>query len=228
MGSADLELILEEAWGPDPGSPPEGQRHVADVLTDVLAALSAARVEYVLGGTMAYGLYARARYTTEIEIIVPPGAVEIVEWVYAGLGLQLTRREDRRLSFMDLDARVELGVIVATALPEELALKDVAVHTIFGVVTLAAKPEYLVWLYACCSGDRAFADAATLAAEWPVDAVLLRGLLESAGDEEALVQVERILAAGERGRNSSYSKSVEARLKLRDGRVATPVWKLPR
>jgi hypothetical protein len=228
MGSADLELILEEAWGPDPGSPPEGQRHVADVLTDVLAALSAARVEYVLGGTMAYGLYARARYTTEIEIIVPPGAVEIVEWVYADLGCRLVCREAGRLSFVDLAARVELGVVVAATLPEELALKDPVVHYIFGVATPAAKPEYLVWLYARCDGDRAFSDAATLAAEWPVDAVLLRRILESASDEAALAQVERILAAGERGRNSSYSKSVEARLERPRRCVETPVWKLSR
>ena len=95
MGSADLELLLE-AWGLDPGSPPEGQRHVADVLRDALAALSAATVEYVVASTMAYGLYARARYTTEIEIIVPPGAVAAVERVHAGLGFRLVCRDAGR------------------------------------------------------------------------------------------------------------------------------------
>jgi hypothetical protein len=95
MGSADLELILE-AWGLDPGSPPQGPRHVADVLRDMPAALSAATVEYVLAGTMAYGLYARARYPTEIEIIVPPGAAGTVERVYAGLGFGLVCRDAGR------------------------------------------------------------------------------------------------------------------------------------
>jgi len=72
MGSADLELILE-AWGLDPGSPPQGPRHVADVLRDMLAALSAATVEYVLAGTMAYGLYARARYPQRSRSSCRPG-----------------------------------------------------------------------------------------------------------------------------------------------------------
>ena len=58
-GSADREHVLE-AWGLDPGRPPEGQRHVADVLKEVLAALSAAAVQDVLVGTMVYGLHASA------------------------------------------------------------------------------------------------------------------------------------------------------------------------
>jgi hypothetical protein len=102
------------------------------------------------------------------------------------------------------------------------------VHNIFGVETRAAKPEYLVWLCASSDKDRDFADAATLASEWPIDAAFLLGLLEAAGDTDALARVDHILAAGKRDQNSSYNKSVDALLKRRRVGAPTPVWKVSR
>jgi hypothetical protein len=222
MGSIDLERVLEGPWPFDLGSLPEGQRHIADILKDVLMALDGAQVRYALAGTMAYSLYARARYTMNLEIIAEREWTRKIEEIYAGLGFDLVRTDECQMDFVDPITRAELRVRVATALLECMAIKDCDMHGIFGVPTPALKPEYLVWLYSCSDTIQDFADAVTLITESSVNISAVRQLLNDANDTAALVRLDRILEAVGQTRNSSYSKSVEARLKRRvpTGRTA--------
>jgi hypothetical protein len=215
MGAADLESALEGLWPFDPASLPEGRRVIADVLRDVLTALDGAQVRYALAGTMAYSLYARARYTTNVEIIVEREWAKKIQEIYAGLGFDLVRTGEYQMDFVDPVTRAELRVRVASALLECLAVTDCEMHHIFGVSAPALKPEYLVCLYSRSNSIQDFADAATLMTEYPVEIPAVRQILNDANDTAALERFGCILAAADRGRNSSYSKSVEARLRAR-------------
>jgi hypothetical protein len=218
MGSADLESVLKGLWPFDPESLPEGRRHIADVLKDVLTALDGDQVHYVLAGTMAYSLYARARYTTNVEIIVERGWTKKIKEVCAGLGFDLVLTDECQMDFVDPVTQVELRIRVATVLLEHLAVKNCEMHSIFDVPTPALKPEYLVGLYAQSSTIQDFSDAATLMTEFPVDIPAVRQLLDDANDAAAVERFDCILEAADRGRNSSYSERVEARLRAQRAR----------
>lgn len=215
MGSADLESALEGLWPFDPGSLPEGKRQIADVLKDVLTALDSAQVRYILAGTMAYSLYARARYTATVEIIVEREWTEKIREIYTGLGFGLVRTDERQIDFVDPVAQAELRIRVATALLDRLAMRDCEIYSIFGVPTPVLKPEYLVALYAHSATIQDFADAATLMIEYSVNIPAVRQLLNDANDAIGLLQLDHVLETLSHTRSSSYSKGVEARLKRR-------------
>jgi hypothetical protein len=91
-------------------TPTMRRRPVGDVLKDLLTVLAAGKVQYVLTGTVAYGLYARARYTTDIAAILSAGSWDAITKIARGVGFMLVRECHTKKAFFDTDSGVEFQV----------------------------------------------------------------------------------------------------------------------
>jgi hypothetical protein len=207
---ADLEIVLAfDLHRPD-GQ--EGQPFIAETLRATVAALSAANIPYAIAGVMAYGVYARAQFTRVIDILTSGDLRDEIANALLGLGFVPDVDAQSGISFRDTSACVTLAVKFAASLSEKEALRDPCRHTVFGVATLVVKQKYLAWIF-CLTDQRHRVFA--LINEGSLDVHSVRNLMENAGDSAAM----RVLAAAEakaiKEKDSSYSKSVEARLARR-------------
>jgi hypothetical protein len=210
MALGDLEIVLAfDLHRPD-GE--EGQPFIAETLRATVAALSAVNLPYAISGVIAYGVYARAQFTRVIDVLTC-GDLR-VEVANALLGLGFVPEVDTQsgISFRATSACVTLAVKFAASLSEKEALLDPCRYTIFGVPTPVVKQSYLAWIF-CLTDERHRVVA--LINEGSLDVDSVRDLMESAGDSAAM----RVLAAANakaiKEKDSSYSKSVEARLTRR-------------
>jgi hypothetical protein len=210
---ADLELVLRVQQGshePLPG----GQQfaNVPDSFAKMSTALSSANIEYVLGWAMAYGLYSRARYTNNINILALPHSRTEIEKAFVEIGFELTENRKDHASFGDPACGVVVNVMFGDADPVRSAVKNPAYFQIFGVSTRVIEPEYLLWM--CCESDflKHSVHAIELVLAGHVDIDKLRCQLDIAEKGSLFKKVRKVIAEAERQRLSTYSASVIARM----------------
>jgi hypothetical protein len=178
----------------------------------MLSRLAESEIRYVLAGSIAYGLYARARYTTDVTIIVSRESWDSIDPVAEDLGLVLERSRDAEKRFFHSATDVHFEVLLGIHGLRSLALENPEWHVIFGNPAPAARPEYLLWLYCSSDEPQDFADAVCLATECPLDLTTLRQRLCHVDDKPIRARVDRVFEIANRTKGSSYSASVEARL----------------
>lgn len=223
MGATDLELLLEVVWAHGCEAGTTARRPVADFLKDMLSRLSASENQYALAGSIAYGLYARARYTSDVTLILSHSLWDAIDQIAQDLGLVPERSGDAEKRFLHSSTGVHLQVSLGIGGPKRLALENPEWHLIFGKRAPAARPEHLLWLYCSSDEPRDFADAVCLAMECSVDHTTLRQRLYDVDDKAALARIDRVFEAVSRTKGSTYSASVDRRLKRRNRLVGTPM-----
>lgn len=193
-----------------------GLRPVGDVFRRVITALNNAKIEYVLAGAMARGLYARARFTEGIDLIAPEESRSHLLQTLFGVGLKCEQELPGQLTFIDPDTRIAIYVLLGTAYCEKFAVGDHLTATIFDTPTSVIKPEYLLWMW--CVSDRAQdrADAIAVVNGGKADMTKLNRRLVLSGDRTAQKRLQTLLAQAEKEETSSYGDSVARRLRERD------------
>lgn len=154
INSSDvLEMLINSAWRLHRGPTTEADKdNFPDTYRALITALEVARIEYVLTGAMAYGLYARARATRSIDIVIRNDGRAKIENFVDGLGFHLVRNSDSELSFADKKSDIEINFLIAIGDPFHSAIKAPTHHMILGLDTLVITAEYLLWQY--CLPDR--------------------------------------------------------------------------
>jgi hypothetical protein len=210
-----LERVLAWARSSRLSAAPLPCRSLIEVFAETIAALTNARIKYVLAGTLAYGLYAPARGTENITILVREDErVRVKEALRAtGFG-QATDLLDQ-LTFEDPITEIGLNVLLAAHHVDAAALDNPEPRTAFGLTTWVINAEYLVWLYCRSALLRPFADAVELVKAGQVDIMKLRHMLLLVDDKAALTQLRQVLETAAAERHSSYSLSVAARSRHR-------------
>jgi hypothetical protein len=181
------------------------------VFREAVTAVTAAPIKYVVSGTLAYNLYAPARYTRDIMLIAAATDWPRARRALRGAGFCETRDLPRRLGLRNAATTVGLKVLPATPGPESAALKDPEERTILGIPALVVRPEYLLWM--CCRTElsRHVAQAVEMVKAGKVYTDKLHHLLLHAGDLRARSRLRRVLRQAAAERHSSYSHSVAMR-----------------
>lgn len=219
--SKELELVITSALLSDTRTA-AATRSIADTFHDAITALTHAKVEYVLAGAMAYGLYAPARHTKDIDLITLDHSKDKLKNALLDAGFKLLQNLPYQLTFIDPVNRVEIDVLLGAVDPEESAVEDAGKATIFGTPTLVIKPEYLLWMYCLSDQVRHEADAIALIKAGRIDLKKFRRFLEYAHDTTASDQFAVILEKLHRTGSSTYSDRVTKRLALQDDRTSKP------
>ncbi len=210
-GPTELERVLNWARSSRLSAPPLPCRSIIEVFADTIGALTSARIKYVLAGTLAYGLYAPARATENISVLVGQDERARVKTALRATGFGQARDLPDQLSFEDQMTGIDLTILLSTHDPDKAALDHPEPHSAFGLRTWVIKPEYLLWRYCRSNLARSFADAVELVKAGHVDVGELRQTLRRAADQATLTQLRRVLKAVAATRHSSYSRSVAAR-----------------
>ena len=189
-----------------------GTPNFAEVYAAIITRLSGEEIPYALTGAMAYGLYAPARATANIDILAMREASPRINAIAGQLGLLSTHPDKDRSVFVEPRSGVEINLWVGAGEPFRSAVADPAHHKIFGLVTPVIKPEYLVWLYCLFDHSRRFDKVIELINAGNVDLALLKVYLSRAEDTATLLQLEAAVLAAEQCRHSSYSASMERRM----------------
>lgn len=207
----ELERVLNWARSSCLSVPPPPCRSIIEVFTETIAALTSARIRYVLVGTLAYGLYASARATENITVLVNSDERARVKEALRAAGFGQAKDCPRQLSFEDSITGIDVTVSLSTHDPDRAALDHPEPHAAFGLVIPVIKPEYLLWLH--CRSDliQPFADAVELVKAGQVNVEKLCRMLLRVGDQATFTQLERVLKVAAAERHSSYSRSVTAR-----------------
>jgi hypothetical protein len=206
-----LERVLAWARSSRLSVPPLPCRSIIEVFAETIAALTSARIKYVLAGTLAYGLYARARATDNITVLVREDARARVQHALGVAGFRPTKNLPSPLDFEDPTTGIDLNVLLAANDVGTAAVDHAEQHSAFGLTTWVINAEYLVWLYCLSDLPRPFANAVELVKAGQVDVENLRCMLLRAGDQATHTHLGRVLKAAEAERRSSYSGSVAAR-----------------
>jgi hypothetical protein len=212
-GADELERLLSTSWS-DPHAPTASdaaERLLPDVVRDAVTAMTAARVEYVLVGALAYGLYAPARYTQDVDLLVFETTRDSVQQALQAAGFHQTQDIPYRLDFRDPETNIEVNVLLGAADPEKSALADPDTVTVFGTAIRVIKPEYLLWMSCLSDLPKDFAVAVELVKAGHVNVPQLQRFLLPTANRTARAQLQRALAAAEAARGSSYSRSVAIR-----------------
>jgi hypothetical protein len=206
-----LERVLAWARSSRLSAPPLPCRSIVEVFAETIVALTNARIKYVLAGTLAYGLYAPARATENITVLVRAAAGARVQHALGMAGFRPTKNLPSRLDFEDAATGIVLNVLLTADGPGATAQDRPERHTAFGLTVSVIEPEYLLWM--CCLSDlpRPFADAVELVKAGQVDLMKLRHMLRRAADQATRTRLRRVLQVAAAVRHSSYSRSVAAR-----------------
>ena len=187
-------------------------RDFAATYMEATHALTLANIEYVLGWVMAYGLYARPRFTDNINILTLSVSRTKLNNLFEELGFQLTRDVGDQLSYEDPASGVMMRVEFGDSNPIRSAVANPARFQIFGVSTRVIEPEYLMWMYCQSNLSKHRTNAVELILAGHVDVARLRRLLQGDGKIALLKTVSKVQAMAEQERLSSYDASVHARI----------------
>lgn len=211
----ELERVLNSARSSRLSAPSPTRRSIIEVFTETIAALTRARIRYVLAGTLAYGLYAPPRATENITVLVHPDERTRVKEALRATGFGQPYEWPCQLSFEDRMTGINVTVSLSTHDPGRAALDHPEPHAAFDLIIPVIKPEYLVWLL--CRSDliQPFADTVELVKAGQLDVEKLRRMLRRAGDQATLAQLDRVLKTAAAERHSSYNCSVAARRRPR-------------
>jgi hypothetical protein len=185
---------------------------VAEVFEATIASLFSECLDFLIPGDMAYGVYGNARFTRTLDILAHQELRSGVADSLLGFGFTVNSDTENGISFRDKSDVVEIAVRFASSPPEKAALSDPFCHEIFQFATKVIKLDYLVWIF--CITEKSHM-VVQLIHDGFLDVRNVRSLMLDAGDAAAL----RILGDAEElacnTKDSSYSKSVEARLSKR-------------
>lgn len=210
----DLEVVLGCAYLSDTRTArAEKRRTIADTLAHLVAALTEAKLEYVIAGALARALYAPARYTKDIDVLALDESRAKIKKALTAAGFKLRDDLPYQMTWKDPESTVEVDILLGEIDPERSAVEDPAKAKLLNVSTLVIKPEYLLWMYCLSDLAKHFADAVELAKSSKVDIRKLRQYLEWADDDVANEQLSRVLLKAEREKHASYSASHEQRRK---------------
>jgi hypothetical protein len=141
------------------------ERDFPDVFVETIEALTLTDTAYALGWIMAYGVFARARFTHNINILARSKSRSIIKAIFVELGYLLTRDEPEHISFLDRRSGVSVRVEFDNTELVGLAIANSASVRIFGVTTRVIESEYLLWMLGSGpsggSAERSFGDRNT-------------------------------------------------------------------
>ena len=150
---AELELVLTGTLHAFSRSPvPVRTRDFPEAYREAMSALSLANIPHILGWVMAYGCYARARFTDNINILALPAYRTDIAKAFIDLGFRATGNTGTQLSYEDVASGVEIRIEFHDDEPILAALQDPVFVEIFGINTPVIQPEYLMWML--CTSDQ--------------------------------------------------------------------------
>jgi hypothetical protein len=210
--SDDLEMVIESARLLRGTSKSDSTPSFAEVYAAMVARLSVENIPYVLTGAIAFGLYARARATDNIDILTTAEASSAVNAVAAHLELRFTRIINDRSVFVEPRSGIEINLWAGKGEPFRSAVAAPGHHLFLGVDTKVIKPEYLLWLYCLVDTPKHSDMAIQLINAGKVDLALLRTYLSGIEDTATRRTLDAAVLSAERDHRSSYSESVKRRL----------------
>ena len=124
MAIRDLETLLQ--------CPVTGPAFMPGILTDLVAAFAAERMVYIFVGTIACGMYARARYTDVIDVLVARDSPRNVVATLGSLSFMVCHERPHVMSFRHTMCGAKVNVAYAVAPQEQRAIEDAADKIVFG------------------------------------------------------------------------------------------------
>ena len=190
-------------------------RGIPEVLREATDRLSRAGIRYVLAGKLAYGFYAPAQFTLDIELVAMKSAKAEIQTVFSQMGCIAVEDVDHRMTYDAPASEVKIHVLMGEVDPEKSAVDDACAAALFNLRLPLIKPEYLLWIY--CGSDRVdrTVDAIALVKSGTVDLALLKRRLGGAGDTAAEGQLGVAMVLAEKETSSSYTATIGRRLQMR-------------
>jgi hypothetical protein len=208
VAARDLELVLAVPFSDGPTWP----RLLSEVFKELVTALSAAEIRYMFTGMIAYGLYAPARYTSSIDLIVYNTSPTKLTALFGGIEFCIREELKHLISFESACSAMTISVRFHDAYPEPCEIESPLRHTVYGLDIPVIKRESLIWMF-CRDNNPEMADLTVgLINAGDVDLSALRRDIEAAKDGSALVRLNLAISAASRTKSSSYSTSRHARL----------------
>jgi hypothetical protein len=200
---------------------------VAEAFKATITSLSSECLGFLITGDMAYGVYGNARFTRTLDILAHQELRSGVADSLLGLGFTVNSDTENGISFRDNSDVVEIAVRFASSPPEKAALSNPSCHDIFQFPTKVIKLDYLVWTF--CITEKSHM-VVQLVHDGFLDVKSVRSLMQDAGDAAALQILGDAETLAYKTKDSSYSKSVEARLSQRQSgeRPASSVFRILR
>lgn len=205
-------MLIESAQSLRGTSDSDSMPNFAEVYAAMVTQLSVENIPYVLTGAMAFGFYARARATGNIDILIMGEASSAANAVAAHLGLRSTRTINDRNVFVEPRSGIEINLWIGEGEPFRSAVASPVHHLIFGIDTKVIKPEHLLWLYCLADTPKHLDMASQLINARNVDLALLRVYLSGIEGAATRRMLEAAVLSADRVRHSSYSESVKRRL----------------
>jgi hypothetical protein len=219
--SADIEALLVNVRDLDDPTP----RQLPAIFRDIVARLHEQGFNYAVLGRIALAHYERARYVSDIEIVVDANGVEFAQaTALAG------KTRESFASYMDRSTRLNaIGLSLRQCLgpTEEALLAQATTCAWFETQARLASPEHLLWFWCLSDALDHHADADALIRGAEVDLCRVQCLLREVDDADESAQTRLRLALGNAvlGSESSFSRYMEERrARLEPNRI--PIWKL--
>jgi hypothetical protein len=161
---------------------------------------------------MAYGVYAPARYTHNLNILAPHAERADIERAFVAIGIEPEQLTLDHMVFRDRACGVAVNVMLGTTGPIRSAVESPVLYDILGLNTRVIEPEYLLWLYCISASSKHLVDAVELIKIGGVSTHKVRRHL-AIGSERGLLRKLRVFEIeAERIQFSSYENSRRDRI----------------
>lgn len=199
---------------------PEAAATIRDKFTQVIDALEENDFDYVIGGSIALGVYAAPKTTADVDIIIDFESIDEVRDMLHDLGFRTI--EDGEYQFaIKVSTDFEFEFLFGTGNPEIAAIVNYKRANILGrPQTKVIAPEYLMWMYLWSNQAKHREAAINLLKSKKCNTTKLIRMLDDEGDSHLVAKLAKLSNSSvtEDLVLESYSEMIIRRTDLRTGR----------